>query len=492
MDEYRFHGRSDFSRWSESRSLIPLPMTPLPLADRYTRFRDFVFSGIEEEPLPGLVDPMGELDVQSLWFAGAFGHEFVSTDGKPVRMIDFGVWNSGAGPDFLECVVEIAGQTRRGAIELDPDARDWERHGHGANPAYAGVVMHLFLRGPEERFYTRTLEHVEVPQIQLNLALMQRDARPNHGLAAARLGRCASPLQEMEEGRVQAMLEAAAQYRLDRKSRRLHRGIAAQGREQTIYQALAQALGYRQNQQPFLLLSQRLPIRRLKAMSALKREAMLFGISGFLESVKFEDTQSETRGYLRQLWEEWWKLREECVRWLAREQLPPWKLSATRPGNHPQRRLGALTSMLAAWERVSPPLMEATRWSQAAWKESLLTLTHDFWNTHYTLLAEPAKKPLAMIGETRVHEMLANVAYPLLMPERTRLWTEYLELPAMLENQKVTRAVLRLFGDSPRGKQFQKKLHHQQGLLQLYEDFCLEDDTACARCPFPERLKEWS
>jgi hypothetical protein len=24
-----------------------------------------------------------------------------------------------------------------------------------------------------------------------------------------------------------------------------------------------------------------------------------------------------------------------------------------------------------------------------------------------------------------------------------------------------------------------------------HEDFCLEDDSACANCPFPERLKEW-
>jgi hypothetical protein len=108
------------------------------------------------------------------------------------------------------------------------------------------------------------------------------------------------------------------------------------------------------------------------------------------------------------------------------------------------------------------------------------------------LLAEPAARPLALVGETRVQEMLANVAYPLLMPERTRLWAEYLELPAMLENQKVTRAALRLFGESPRGTLFQKKLHHQQGLLQLYEDFCLEDDSACEQCPFPERLKQWS
>jgi hypothetical protein len=97
-----------------------------------------------------------------------------------------------------------------------------------------------------------------------------------------------------------------------------------------------------------------------------------------------------------------------------------------------------------------------------------------------------------LIGETRIHEMLANVVYPLLVTERTRLWAEYLELPALLDNQKVRRAMLRLFGDSTLQKSFNRKLFHHQGLLQIYQDFCLEDHSACADCPFPERLKEWS
>lgn len=470
-----------------------MDLTALPLAERYARFRDFVFSGLEEPPalLPGLTEPMGELDLQSLWFAGAFGREFTTMDGKAVSIVDFGIWNSSAGPDFTDCVIALDGRTLRGDIELDPDARDWERHGHGANADYARVVLHLFMHASAERFFTRTLEHREVPQVCLSLGMMDLDARPNRGLAAARLGRCATPLGDMEEARIQDLLEAAAQHRLERKSRRLHRSITAQGREQTIYQALAQALGYRQNQPPFLLLSQRLTLKRLRRSPAAAREALLFGLSGFLESVKFEDTEPETRSYLRQLWEEWWRLRDDCARWLSHSQIPRWKLAATRPGNHPQRRLGALTTMLAQWDRVSAPLMDATRWSQVAWKESLLGLKHDFWTSHYTLLAEPAARPQALIGETRVQEMLANVAYPLLMPERTRLWAEYLELPSMLENQKVTRASLRLFGEGPRGAQFQKKLHQQQGLLQLYEDFCLEDDSACSKCPFPERLKQW-
>lgn len=467
-------------------------MPALPLADRYSRFRDIVFMGLEEISLPGFAQPMNELDLQSLWFGGSFGCEFVSVDGKPVRIVDFGVWNSSAGPDFTDCAVEMGGQVLRGDIELDPDARDWERHAHGANKDYARVVLHLFLEAPTERFYTRTCEHREIVQVQLKAETLPEHAKPNRSLAAARLGRCHTPLGDMEPERVQAMLEAAAQFRLERKSLRLHRWVAAHGREQAIFQALAQTLGYRNNQQPFNILAQRLPVKRLKKLPAGEREALLFGVSGFLESVRYEDTLPETRAYLRDLWGSWWKQRDAAQRWLQPQQALQWKLAAIRPGNHPQRRLGALMAMLKRWPQISGPLMEAGRWSQESWRETLLSLTHEFWSTHYTLLAEGAAKPLALIGETRVQEMLANVAYPLLMPERTRLWAEYLELPALLDNQKVRRAVLRLFGDSARGAEFQKKLHHQQGLLQVYEDFCLEDDSACADCPFPERMKGWS
>ena len=467
-------------------------LTPLPLADRYARFRDAIFSGIEEpSPEFKLPESLSELDLQSLWFAGDFGREFSSNDGKPVKIIDFGIWNSGAGPDFMDCTVEIDGRQEHGEIELDPDARDWERHCHGANPEYRRVVLHVFLQAPEQRFFTRTVEHKEVTQIQISTTMLAQDARPNRSQAAAKLGRCSTPLREMEDSRIESILESAAQYRLERKSKRLHRAVVAHGREQAIYQALAQTLGYRNNQQAFLLMCQRQPVKLLKKRPHSEREALLFGISGFMENIRFEDTQPATRHYLRQLWQDWWRLRDDCQRWLTTAQLPHWKLAATRPGNHPQRRLGALTAMLGIWDSIAGPLMEASRWSQPSWKAALLALRHDYWATHYTLVAEAATKPISLIGESRVQEMLANVVYPLLMPERTRLWAEYLELPAMLDNQKLRRAALRLFGDHPHSAQFQKKLHHQQGLLQLYEDFCLEDDSACATCPFPERLKEW-
>jgi hypothetical protein len=466
----------------------------LPLADRYERFRDAVFAGLEEPPtLPGLETPMSELDLQSLWFSGAFGAAFTTSDGRDVRIEDFGTWNAGAGPDFTGCAVRVGGVLLTGDIELDPDVRDWERHQHGANPAYQGVVLHVFLDAPaSQRFYTRTHQHTEVAQVQITRAALAADAAPKTRLAAARLGRCALPLRDMAAPRVLELIESAAQHRLRLKSNRIHALVATQGREQAVFQALAQTLGYRSNQRPFVILSQRLPVKSLLKEPALSREALLFGVSGFLEALPPDQTSADTRSYLRGLWSEWWKLRDRCLRWLEPQHELRWKLAAIRPGNHPQRRLGALAAMLATWPNVSNPLKDAARWSQGSWREIMLALQHPYWSNHYTLLAAPADKPLALIGESRVQEMLANVVYPLLVPERTRLWAEYLELPALLDNQKVRRAVLRLFGDAPAAHGFTRHLYHHQGLLQIYDDFCLEDHSACADCPFPERLKEWS
>jgi hypothetical protein len=299
-------------------------------------------------------------------------------------------------------------------------------------------------------------------------------------------------LAGMEPARVVSLIEAAAQFRLEAKGRRLHRGVAAQGREQAVYQELARALGYHANAQPFYILAQRLPVRRMRSLSVAACEALLFGVAGFLEQVRHEETRAESRRYLRGLWSEWWKHLDAASRWLQPWQLPRWRLSGSRPGNHPQRRLGALAALLADWQRVAAPLLDAGCWNHAAWRQTLLGLRHEHWSTHYTLLAEPAAAPLALVGETRVQEMLANVAYPLLVPERPSLWGEYLELPALLDNQRLRRALLRLFGDSTQRGLFGKKLFHQQGLLQVYEDFCLEDDSGCRDCPFPERLADWT
>ena len=50
-----------------------------------------------------------ELELQALWFAGSFGRDFRLKDGRKLRIIQFGEWNLGAGPDFSHAAIEIDG-----------------------------------------------------------------------------------------------------------------------------------------------------------------------------------------------------------------------------------------------------------------------------------------------------------------------------------------------------------------------------------------------
>ena len=87
--------------------------------------------------------------------------------------------------------------------------------------------------------------------------------------------------------------------------------------------------------------------------------------------------------------------------------------------------------------------------------------------------------------------MLANVFFPLTLAVSPERWDEFSRLAAPLSNARVEIAALRLFGDSPLARELLKKTAFQQGLLQVYEDFCQRDASDCQRCLFPEQLSNW-
>jgi hypothetical protein len=87
--------------------------------------------------------------------------------------------------------------------------------------------------------------------------------------------------------------------------------------------------------------------------------------------------------------------------------------------------------------------------------------------------------------------MLANVFYPLAVAADPQRVIGYRNLPAALSNRRVEIAALRLFGDSPLKTSLLKNAAMQQGLLQIYEDFCLRDASDCAECLFPRQLARW-
>jgi hypothetical protein len=135
--------------------------------------------------------------------------------------------------------------------------------------------------------------------------------------------------------------------------------------------------------------------------------------------------------------------------------------------------------------------------SVAQVRKFFVALDHPFWKFHYTLTADPSPTEMALIGESRITEILANVVFPfwltedIVSPAAGDIWPEYAKLPARLTNRRVETGATRLFGDDPRRKQFLKTVAHQQGLLQIYEDFCLQDNSDCTQCPFSEQMQKW-
>jgi hypothetical protein len=304
--------------------------------------------------MPDQIPP--EIELQSRWFAGEFGRDFTSTCGKPVKILQFGHWNHAAGPDFSEVAVLIGGEKRTGYLELDTHTRDWEAHGHADNSNYDEVCLHLYVIAPSgDRYFTRTSNHREVIQVQLDLTTIDNDT-PIYFQAEAKLGRCSHPLAAMEPDRIAGLLEAAAQYRMARKSKRFHRVAEIHGRPQAFFQGIAEALGYRNNKLAMTVLAQLLPIASL-LNGRSEAEAKLFGLAGFLAAPTYDDANDEARPYLRGLWETWWRLRDQVSRSGGLE----WNLAGVRPTNHPQRRVGALAALVREWRKFLPLVDPSTR-----------------------------------------------------------------------------------------------------------------------------------
>ncbi len=450
-------------------------------ADRYA---ELLAPEIRETALFRSSRQWTELELQAHWFAGDFGREFRTTEGEPVRIVQFGVWNREAGPDFADAAVAINGREPvRGAIEFDMDVRDWERHGHGANADYESVALHVFTHRGPSTFFTRTQGHRLVPQVLVDPSLLSAGDPPS--LPEAKLGRCSGPLNLMSDDRVRDVLLAAAQHRLRRKTSALVRLREMHGPDEALYHALAVTLGYKSNKLPFTLLAQRLPLRLLQK-SKDEIEPLLFGLSGFLPSDDLNPYDSDTRGYLRALWEKWWARRAEFGRLKVAPEL--WKLGGQRPMNHPQRRLAALAQIVRNWSRLKALYGSADcRKIQRFFAE----LSDPYWDHHFTISSKPSAKPMALVGSARVVEMLMNVFLPLATLEDEKGWEAYRQLAAPMTNRRVEVAAVRLFGADSGARPLLKSAAMQQGLLQIYEDFCLQDASDCARCRFPRQLERW-
>ncbi len=99
------------------------------------------------EPPP---EPLNESELSWIWGGQRYpAGALQMVDGRALRVVNPGRPGLGAGPDFLDAVVEIDGMTVRGDVELHVRSSGFRAHGHDRDPAYDGVALHVVFRADD-------------------------------------------------------------------------------------------------------------------------------------------------------------------------------------------------------------------------------------------------------------------------------------------------------------------------------------------------------
>jgi hypothetical protein len=208
-------------------------------------------------------------------------------------------------------------------------------------------------------------------------------------------------------------------------------------------------------------------------------------LSGYLPNQSVARLRAEPRDWLRELWEIWWKARGPLdYALLGRRH---WKLAGLRPLNRPERRLAALAQMAA----ILPKLLAALeRRDDERFADLLLGLRDEFWEKHATLTGGELAAPCRLLGEERVHDILINVFWPLVSLDdepKAELGLMAMKSPPNNASRIATQRMLL----APLTAKQQREALVQQGLLQIYRDYCLTDCSQCQSCTFPELVSAW-
>ncbi len=410
-------------------------------------------------------------------------------DGRRLQVLSPGLWNAGGGPDFHQAQLLLDGHVVRGDVEVHCASREWERHRHGEDSAYQDVVLHVVWEdngGTPPQIPVLVLRKVLLPDWQVFLEMMEASWYSRAREIPA--GDCALRWALTEDNEMHGLLRASGLARFSAKGGVFARGAVEIGKEQALYEAIFDCLGYRENRVAFRLLSHQLPLSELKALPDDEaREAVLFGQAGLLPDMTQETLLPEWRVRVRSLWDHWWKYR--------REVSPlPWSTHAMRPYNTPWRRLAAGISLLQAMEYAPCQWLQRCAASSPNPKEFLRRLTEacltpEEWHglRDFTRTIVP---PAELLGRTRQTELFANILLPFLFgisgeeTQEGRLAREsWLLLPAGQENRLCREAELRFFQPPSRGRELIRSGAAQQGLLNIYQNFCLALGNDCAACP---------
>ena len=381
---------------------------------------------------------------------------FVSSDGDEIEIIDTGMLNSNAGPDFFNSKIKVGNKTWAGNIEIHKASSDWKKHKHHTDPAYNSIILHV-VENIDCDVYTQ--QGRKIPQIAIqipdNVASNYTQLLTSHFTIP-----CTNRLKDVPKIHLNNWLSALLVERLERKTNDIYVILDKFNNswDETFYVLLSRNFGFGLNSEVFERLALSLPYFYIQKHSdnIFQVEALLFGQAGLLEDDIILDD------YFLQLKKEYHFLRKKYT--LNNLDGFLFKSLRVRPEGFPQVRIAQLAAVLKQAKRLFSHILDKE-------DENLLRLffhinASEYWQTHYTFGKSSAKKT-KYPGDASINVILINTVSPILFaygkknniekycsralsileklkPERNSLVTEFMKQGINPLNSADTQALIQL------------------------------------------------
>ena len=330
--------------------------------------------------------------------------EMVTNTGKKVRVLDPGLLNTDAGPDFFNAKIEIDGRMWVGNVEMHYRATDWKRHHHDSDKAYDSVILHVVAK--DDAPVRRTNGEL-IPQLVLEVS-PQFNADYASLVGATIEVPCAERIKQVPHLTIVEWMEGLAFERLHGKVERIHQLLDSFNGswEDVCYVTLARNFGFGINNDAFERLARRTPLRLLgkHSDSVPQIEALLFGQAGMLDHQK-----PGMDSYYAQLCTEYAFLANKFQ--LTPMERESWKLFRIRPQNFPYRRIAMLAQFIEGGFRMMNRILEAE--GEKEMRALFEVELSGYWTKHYTF-GKPNERTTATMSRRSIDIILINTVAPLL------------------------------------------------------------------------------
>ena len=308
--------------------------------------------------------------------------ELKTTTGQQVEVIDTGLANTDAGPDFFNAKLKLDGVLWIGNIEIHERSSDWFKHGHHADTGYNSVILHIASEIDTE--ISRS-NGERIPQIQL---ICPEAVRTNYKelLETDSYPPCYRIIPSLPPFTAHSWMTALQMERFEQKATLLNERLKrCQGNwEDAFFITLARNFDFGLNGDAFETWAHRLPFRAVDKHrnDLFQIEAIFFGQAGILED-------SDGDGYYLRLKKEYTYLQHKFG--LIPMDASLWRFLRLRPANFPHIRIAQLACLYHRAYGLLSRIME-TETLQGV-RDILKGGTSEYWLTHYTFGGSSPSRP---------------------------------------------------------------------------------------------------